>query len=236
MQLKMSLQNARVFVQRQTKPFQMLVFSPVATRSVTSSFQSSCSSIQITTLTLLKQYLQLCEDTANNANNAINPNNDNAKDVSTLFTELIAYATQSDQYTPHQQCRDNCYTTHSIATSDENPAPFPEPGCVQKADSPCAKCYNNCSPKEFQCGFGCAIKHFQTHNYIHNYFTYQAELVNCYSGRADCYKCVSECARTSATETTTKATTATTTAGATGTSAVTSFTILFSVAIASLMM
>ena len=226
----MSLQNARVFVQRQTKPFQMLVFSPVATRSVTSSFQSSCSSIQITTLTLLKQYLQLCEDTANNANNAINPNNDNAKDVSTLFTELIAYATQSDQYTPHQQCRDNCYTTHSIATSGQNPAPFPEPECVQKADSPCAKCYNNCSPKEFQCGFGCAIKHFKTHDY-------KRELMNCQNDTYDdCYKCVEECAKTAATETTTKATTATTTAGATGTSAVASFTILFSVASASLKM
>ena len=211
MQLKMPVQLARLLVKQQTISLKMLILSRLATRSVTSSFQSSCSSIQITTLTLLKQYLQLCEDTANNANNAINPNNDNAKDVSTLFTELIAYATQSDQYTPHQQCRDNCYTTHSIATSDENPAPFPEPGCVQKADSPCAKCYNNCSPKEFQCGFGCAIKHFQTHNY-------KAELVNCQTvtGGA-CYKCVDECAKAAATEATTKATTATTTAGATGT-------------------
>ena len=222
MQLKMPLQNARVCVQRQTKPFQMLVFSPVATRSVTSSFQSSCSSIQIT-LTLLKQYLQVCEDAYNKANN------DNAKDVSTLFTELVAYATQSDQHTPHQQCRDNCYTTHSIATSGQNPAPFPEPECVQKADSPCAKCYNNCSPKEFQCGFGCAIKHFQTHNY-------ESEFMNCQMEIGDCYKCVEECAKTAATETTTTATIETTTAGATGTSAVTSFTILFSVAIASLMM
>ena len=77
----MPLQHARVFVQRQTKPFQMLVFSPVATRSVTSSFQSSCSSIQITTLTLLKQYLQVCEDVYKVAKDAQDKDKDKDKDA-----------------------------------------------------------------------------------------------------------------------------------------------------------
>ena len=172
MQLKMPLQNARVFVQQQTKSFQMLVFSPVATRSVTSSFQSSCSSIQITTFTLLKQDLQVCEDV-----------NDHFADLAQCWAELA-------QNKPFEPCMKKCYETHSISPPF-NALPFPETACIKEKNSPCSKCYMKCFPEKFQCGFGCAFEHFTSQDY-------NAELTTCKAETTGaCYKCVDECAKAS---------------------------------------
>ena len=131
------------------------------------------------------------------------------RDVNTLFQELIDYAIKPDLNEADQQCIEGCYAMHSITpTHLVTPTPLLEENCIKAKNGTCYKCYIDCLPTKLQCAYGCAFQHFEKFN--------ATEHKKCKEETTgDCYRCMDECE-------TSRAVT------------VTSFTVLFSVVIASL--
>ena len=167
-------------------------------------------------------------------------------DAAILFAELDAYVAKKATDTAWKTCAFACAEKHDLTsgvdtcTSTAGPAQNlleasglgnllkdlciankvkanakTKDDCKEKTGA-CYKCFINCIPTELHCSAHCLKGHVDV-----------PELTACKGlTTGECYNCVDECAKTTAT---------TATGGASGTVAVTTFTI-FSVVIASLMM